>query len=103
MQARHSIDYSLTQLRFRIGPCGEMCRVLMAKITRPILAIAFALASVVLFFPSSSAALAQTPQSGSQPQQPKPEPEAGVDDNPTRAVFWSVRAGVSKSNQRSLE
>ncbi|HEV7475240.1 MAG TPA: hypothetical protein VGN90_14400, partial [Pyrinomonadaceae bacterium] len=63
----------------------------IAKITRPILAIAFALASVVLFFLSSSAALAQTSQSGSQPQQPKPEPEAAVDDDPTRAVFWSVR------------
>lgn len=58
-------------------------------IARTILAVAFALASVVLFFPSSSAALAQAPQSNSQPQQPKPE--AGVDDNPTRAVFFSVR------------
>ena len=68
-----------------------MCLVLMAKITKPILAIAFALASLLLFFPSSSAVLAQTPQSDSQPQQPKPEPEAAVDDNPTRAVFFSVR------------
>ncbi len=63
----------------------------MAKNTSPILAIAFTLASVVLFFSSSGAALAQSPQSGSQPQQPQPEPEAGVDDDPTRAVFWSVR------------
>jgi hypothetical protein len=63
----------------------------IAKITRPIWAIAFAFASIVSFFASSSAALAQAPQSDSQPQQPKPEPEAGVDDDPTRAVFWSVR------------
>lgn len=62
-----------------------------AGITGPISAIAFALASLVLFFPCSSAALAQTAQSGSQPQQPKSEPEAGVDDNPTRAVFFSIR------------
>ena len=58
---------------------------LVAKITRRISAIAFALACVLLFFPSSS--MAQTPQSGTQPQYP----DAGVEDNPTRAVFFSVR------------
>ena len=57
------------------------------KNIRGILAIAFALAGVVLFVPSSSPALGQTPQSGSQTEQP----EAGVDDDPTRAVFFSVR------------
>lgn len=60
---------------------------LTAKITRRFLAIALAVAAVVLFFPFSSPALAQAPQPGSQPQ----EPEAGVDDDPTRAVFFSVR------------
>ena len=60
---------------------------LLAKITRRISAIAFALAGVLSFFPSSSPTPAQTPQSGPQPQQP----EAGVDDDPTRAVFFSVR------------
>ena len=50
-------------------------------------AAGIALACVVLFFSSLSPALAQTPQAGSQPQ----EPEAGVEDNPTRAVFFSVR------------
>jgi hypothetical protein len=49
--------------------------------------IVFAVASVLLFLASSSPALAQTPQTGSQPQ----EPDASVDDNPTRAVFFSVR------------
>jgi hypothetical protein len=58
-----------------------------AKITRSILAIDFTLALVVLFFSFSSPTLAQTPQSGSQSEQP----EAGVDDDPTRAVFFSVR------------
>lgn len=58
---------------------------LLAKITRRISAIA--LAGVVLFFSASGPAPAQTSQSGSPP----PEPEAGVDDNPTRAVFFSVR------------
>ena len=44
---------------------------------------------MLLFLAFSSPTLAQTPQPqpGSQPQQP----EAGVDDNPTRAVFFSVR------------
>ncbi|MCM3901151.1 MAG: hypothetical protein ND866_05550 [Pyrinomonadaceae bacterium] len=60
---------------------------LLAKITRRISAIAFALAGVLLVFPFSSPTLAQAPQPASQPQQP----EAGVDDNPTRAVFFSVR------------
>ena len=53
----------------------------------PTIPIAFALAGLVLFFSSSSPSLAQTPQAASQPQ----EPEAGVDDDPTRAVFFSVR------------
>jgi hypothetical protein len=63
---------------------------LRAKITRWIKAIAFTLAGVMIFFTSSSTTillLAQTTQSGSQSQQP----EADVDDNPTRAVFFSVR------------
>lgn len=55
------------------------------KITRQPSAIVFVLTGVMLFF--SNSRLARTPQSGSQPQ----EPEAGVDDNPTRAVFFSVR------------
>jgi len=59
---------------------------LLEKLTRRISANAFALASVVLFFQCSTPALAQTPQSS-----PHPEPEAGIDDNPTRAVFFSVR------------
>ncbi len=59
----------------------------LRKITRPLSTLIFALASVVLFFPYSRPALAQTSQTGSQSQ----EPEAGVDDNPTRAVFFSVR------------
>jgi hypothetical protein len=50
--------------------------------------IAFALAGVVMFFQYSSPTLAQTPSASPAP---KPEPEAGVDDNPTRAVFFSVR------------
>jgi hypothetical protein len=49
--------------------------------------VVFAIASMLLFLASSNPTLAQTPQPGSQPQQP----EAGVDDNPTRAVFFSVR------------
>jgi hypothetical protein len=48
--------------------------------------IAFAVAGLLMFLLSSQT-MAQTPQSGSQPA----EPEAGVDDNPTRAVFFSVR------------
>jgi hypothetical protein len=59
----------------------------MAKITRRISANVFALACVVLFISFLNPTLAQTPQAGSPP----PEPEAGVDDNPTRAVFFSVR------------
>ena len=60
---------------------------LVAKMTRRISALAFVLACVLSTFLSSSTALAQTPQPGSQPQ----EPEPGVDDNPTRVVFFSVR------------
>jgi hypothetical protein len=51
------------------------------------LTIAFALAGVVLFFPSSSPSLAQTPQPGTPP----PQTKAASDDDPTRAVFFSVR------------
>ena len=57
------------------------------EIPRTISATAFVLASVLLFSPSLSSTMAQTPESGSQPEQP----DAGVDDNPTRAVFFSVR------------
>ena len=60
---------------------------LLPKNTRRTLAIAFALASVVLFFLSPGAALAQNTQSGSQPQQA----DAGAEDNPTRAVFFGIR------------
>ena len=59
----------------------------LAKITRRISATVFALAAIVLFVPFSSPTLAQPPQSGSQIE----EPEAGIDDDPTRAVFFSVR------------
>ncbi|HEV7473633.1 MAG TPA: hypothetical protein VGN90_06280 [Pyrinomonadaceae bacterium] len=58
---------------------------LLRKMNRPIFAITCALAAVVLFFSCSGRTLAQT----SQPA--PPQPEAGVDDNPTRAVFFSVR------------
>lgn len=61
---------------------------LLAKITPRIAGIGFALVAAVFFFPSSRPTLAQTPQSGSPAPQ---EPEAGVDDNPTRAVFFSIR------------
>jgi hypothetical protein len=60
---------------------------LLVKSIGRTLAIAFAVAGAGLFFPSSRPSLAQTPQSGSQPEQPEP----GVDDDPTRAVFFSVR------------
>lgn len=50
-------------------------------------AIALVLTGLTLFFPSSHPTLAQTPPPGSQKQ----EPEAGADDDPTRAVFFSVR------------
>ena len=60
---------------------------LLAKLTLRIPAIAFALVSVLSFFLSSNSVLAQTTQSGTRPE----EPEAGIEDNPTRAVFFSVR------------
>lgn len=69
------------------GNCRCKRRVVLAKITRRTSAIVFALAAGVLFLPFSSPTPAQTPQSQSQPQ----EPEASVDDDPTRAVFFSVR------------
>jgi hypothetical protein len=46
-----------------------------------------ALAGGLLLFTYASVMVAQTPQSTSQPK----EPEAGVDDDPTRAVFFSIR------------
>ena len=58
-----------------------------ARIARRISAIAFVLACAALLNPPSGPTLAQTTQQGSQAQQP----EAGVEDNPTRAVFLSVR------------
>ena len=60
---------------------------LLAKITRRISAIAFALAAVILFVACSKPTVAQTTQPGSQSEQPDP----GADDDPTRAVFFSVR------------
>ena len=62
---------------------------LLTNITRRISAIA--LACVVLFLPASSVALAQTSQPASTPASQPEEPEPGVEDNPTRAVFFSVR------------
>lgn len=50
-------------------------------------AIAFALGGMGLFFLSASPSLAQTPQPAPQAE----EPEAGIEDDPTRAVFFSVR------------
>lgn len=64
---------------------------LLTKITRRVLPIAIALACVVLFLSSSSTVLAQAPQPASTPASQPQEPEAGVEDNPTRAVFFSVR------------
>lgn len=65
----------------------------LTKNTRRSSAIVSALAVFLLCFPSSRIALAQEPQPGSQAAQPQPpeEPEAGVDDDPTRAVFFSIR------------
>ena len=57
----------------------------MWQMVRPL--IALTLAVVTLFFASSSATMAQTDPPASQ----QVEPEAAVDDNPTRAVFFSVR------------
>lgn len=62
---------------------------LTPKITRRISAVTFALAGAMLFFQCFTPTLAQTPSASPPPQ--KPEPEAGLDDNPTRAVFFSVR------------
>lgn len=69
----------------------------LVKITRRISAVAIAIAlalAAVLFFAYSSpvvAQAAQTSQTASPSPSPEAEPEAGVDDNPTRAVFFSVR------------
>lgn len=60
---------------------------LLAQSTRAMLAMTIALVAVVLFEASSNPTLAQTSQT---PPQAK-EPEADVDDNPTRAVFFSIR------------
>jgi hypothetical protein len=62
---------------------------MLARITRRSLAVAFAIVCGALFLPASNVALAQTNQSGSQPQ--PQQPEAGIEDNPTRAVFLSIR------------
>lgn len=64
-----------------------MTIMLLAKTTRRTGAIAFALAGLVWFLSSAGATPAQTSQSQSKPE----EPEPGVDDDPTRAVFFSVR------------
>jgi hypothetical protein len=63
---------------------------LLVRITRRISAIVLTLAGLVLLFPYSNQALAQTPPALQPASQPV-EPEAGADDNPTRAVFFSVR------------
>ena len=60
---------------------------LLAKSTRAWLALTIALVAVLFFEPSSNPTLAQTTQTSPQAK----EPEAGVDDNPTRAVFFSIR------------
>src|SRR5687767_8769859 len=62
---------------------------MLAKLARYVLAIAFAHLSLVLCLLPATPALAQTPQSGSQPQ--PQQDEAGVEDNPTRVVFLSIR------------
>lgn len=59
---------------------------ILAKIPQRILTIGFALV-VVLCFGSASATRAQDPQTSPSPQQPA----AGADDDPTRAVFFSIR------------
>lgn len=69
----------------------ESCHISISKVGPPktsrlILVVGLALVSVALFLPHLCPALAQTPST------PKSEqPEAGADDNPTRAVFFSVR------------
>jgi len=60
---------------------------LLATSTRRISGTGFALVALVLLFPFSTPTQAQSAPSGSQAS----EPEAGVDDNPTRAVFFSIR------------
>ncbi len=59
----------------------------LVKFTRMTSALAFLIAGGLWFSFSARPTLAQTTSSGSQAQQP----EADVDDNPTRAVFFSVR------------
>lgn len=61
---------------------------LITKIIRRISTIGLALAGVLLFVSFSSPTLGQNPQPSPQPP---PQPEPGADDNPTRAVFFSVR------------
>ena len=55
------------------------------------------LACAALVNPLSSQAIAQTTQSSSQAQQP----EAGVEDNPTQAVFLSAAYAQSGDRQRA--
>jgi hypothetical protein len=77
-----------TMLRRNLLDCRSMP---LAKTSRN-LAIAFTLACAALVNPSPS--LAQTTQSGSQTPGSQPQAqqdEAGVEDNPTRVVFLSIR------------
>jgi hypothetical protein len=60
----------------------------LARITRSVLAIACPIACLVLAITLVGRAAAQTTQSGSQQAQAQ---ETAVEDNPTRAVFLSVR------------
>jgi hypothetical protein len=81
-------------------PASRVSR-LTAKITRRISTITIALVGMVLFSALSSVTLARTLQASPRTQpspapQPSPspstqEPEAAVDYNPTRAVFFSIR------------
>lgn len=68
----------------RTSTSDHRSRYVWRQVVRPF--IAFALAGVTLFF-ASSETMAQADQPGAQ----QVEPEAAVDDNPTRAVFFSVR------------
>jgi hypothetical protein len=60
---------------------------LLARNARRLSAITLALTWLVLYFPPSFPAIAQTTQTAAQPQKPL----EGADEDPTRAVFFSVR------------
>ena len=65
---------------------------MMRKITGRTFDLATVLIVTLIILASAGSVPAQNasnPQTAPQTQQP--EPEAGVDDNPTRAVFWSLR------------